>query len=96
MPVLVYDTGLDVDVDDMTLPPSHSSRVSPTSFSCRVILVRGRLGFIDGFRLIVPIGNSESKAFSQLEGAPSDIQPLELELLALLCLPELTSLGADE
>lgn len=34
---------------------SHSeSLVSPTSFSCLVILVKGRLGFIDGFRLIVP------------------------------------------
>lgn len=42
----------------------------------------------------LPIGNSESNAFSQLEGAPSDIHPLELELLALLCLPE-TSLGAE-
>lgn len=34
---------------------SHSeSRVSPTSFSCLVILVNGKLGFIDGFRLMVP------------------------------------------
>lgn len=75
--------------------PSVSSRVSPTSLSCLVMLVKGKLGFIDGFLLIVPMGNSESNAFSQLEGAPSDIQPLELELLARLCLPELDSLGAE-
>lgn len=45
----------------------------------------------------LPIGNSESKAFSQVDDAPSDMQPLELELLALLCRPELelNSLGAE-
>lgn len=43
---------------------SGSSRtVSPTSLSCRVIEVSGSFGFIDGFRLIVPVGNSpHSKA----------------------------------
>lgn len=74
---------------------SLSSLVSPTSFNCLVVLVSGKLGFIDGFLFIVPVENSESKAFSQLDGAPSDIQPLELELLALLCLPELTSLAVE-
>lgn len=86
----MYETGLEGKGVD-----SPSSLVSPTSFSCLVILVSGRLGFIEGLRLMVPIGNSDSKAFSQLEGAPSDIHPLELELLALLCLPELTSLSAE-
>lgn len=43
---------------------SGSSRtVSPTSFNCLVIDVRGNFGFIDGFRFIVPVGNSpHSKA----------------------------------
>lgn len=49
--------------------------VSPTSFNCRVIDVNGKLGFIEGFRLIVPVGKSESKALFS-----SDKHPLELEL----------------
>lgn len=52
--------------------------VSPTSFSCLVIEVSGKLGFIDGFRLIVPVGKSESNPLFS-----SDKQPLELELDAL-------------
>lgn len=64
---------------------SFSRVVSPTSFSCRVIDVSGRFGFIDGFLLMVPVGNSESKPLFS-----SDRQPLELELDArdkrpLLC-----------
>lgn len=43
----------------------------------------------------IPVENSESNAFSQLDDAPSDMQPLELELLALLCLPTLISLGVE-
>lgn len=54
---------------------SPGKLVSPTSFSCRVIEVSGRFGFIDGFRLIVPVGNSESNPLFS-----SDRQPLELEL----------------
>ena len=49
--------------------------------------VRGNLGFMDGLRLMVPVvGKSHSNATSQHdEGAPpSLIQPLELELEALL------------
>lgn len=45
------------------------------SFNCRVIDVNGIFGFIDGFRLIVPVGKSESNALFS-----SDKQPLELEL----------------
>lgn len=48
------------------------------SFNCRVIDVNGIFGFIDGFRLIVPVGKSESNALFS-----SDKQPLELELDAL-------------
>lgn len=48
------------------------------SFNCRVIDVNGIFGFIDGFRLIVPVGKSESNALFS-----SDRQPLELELDAL-------------
>lgn len=67
-----------------------SLTVSPTSFNCLVIDVRGSFGFIEGFLFIVPVGNSpHSKATSQLLGAPSDRHPLELELLALLSLPSL-------
>jgi hypothetical protein len=49
--------------------------------------VRGNLGFMDGLRLMVPVvGKSHSNATSQHdEGVPpSLIQPLELELEALL------------
>ena len=58
-----------------------------TSLSCLVMDVRGNLGFMDGLRLMVPVvGKSHSNATSQHdEGAPpSLIQPLELELEALL------------
>lgn len=57
---------------------SPAKFVSPTSFSCLVIEVNGKLGFIDGFRLIVPVGKSESNPLFS-----SDKQPLELELDAL-------------
>jgi hypothetical protein len=49
--------------------------------------VRGNLGFMDGLRLMVPVvGKSHSNATSQQdEGAPPSLmQPLELELEALL------------
>lgn len=58
------------------------------------MLVSGKLGFMDGFLLMVPIGNSESKAFSQEEGAPSLKQPELDELEARECLPALMSLPA--
>lgn len=63
-----------------------STTVSPTSLSCLVMDVRGNLGFMDGLRLMVPVvGKSHSNATSQHDGAPpSLIQPLELELEALL------------
>ena len=48
------------------------------SFNCRVIDVSGKFGFIEGFRLMVPVGKSESNALFS-----SDKQPLELELDAL-------------
>lgn len=63
---------------DVGLLLSLGKFVSPTSFSCLVIDVNGKFGFIDGFRLIVPVGNSESKPLFS-----SDKQPLELELDAL-------------
>jgi hypothetical protein len=51
---------------------------SPASFTnCLVIDVNGRFGFIDGFRFIVPVGNSVSNPLLS-----SDKQPLELELEA--------------
>lgn len=89
---------------DVGLLLSPAKFVSPTSFSCLVIEVSGRFGFIDGFRLIVPVGKSESNPLFS-----SDRQPLELELDArdrrplvdvarLLLLPEpvLHCDGTDE
>lgn len=63
---------------DVGLLLSPVKFVSPTSFSCLVIEVNGKFGFIDGFRLIVPVGNSESNPLFS-----SDKHPLELELDAL-------------
>lgn len=57
---------------------SENLVVSPTSFSLPVIDVNGKFGFIVGFRLIVPVVNSESNALLS-----SDRQPLLLELDAL-------------
>lgn len=47
-------------------------------------------GFIEGFRFIVPIGNSQSKALSEAV-PPSERHPLELEDDARECLPLLIS-----
>lgn len=72
---LVRVPPLSGDVGALLSSPGYV--VSPTSFSCRVIEVRGKLGFIDGFLLMVPVGNSESNPLFS-----SDKQPLELELEA--------------
>lgn len=62
--------------------------ISPTSFNWRVMVVNGRLGFIEGLRLIVPVVNSESKPLLSSERQPLDedeeareTRPLELDML---------------
>lgn len=51
LPELLSDTGL--------AEWSTSSLFSPTSFSCLVMLVRGKLGFIEGFLFIVPVNKKK-------------------------------------
>jgi len=77
---------------ELASPPALSQMViSPTSFSWRVIVVSGRLGFIEGLRLMVPVVNSESKPLLSSERQPlellleaRDVRPLvELDMLLM-------------
>jgi hypothetical protein len=66
------------------------STVSSSSLTNSLVVdVSGSLGVMDGFRLMVPMGKSESKAFSKVGVAVpllerSDKHPLEEELDARL------------